>query len=411
MHGFRRGRGTVGTGVVCVVAAWLLAGCAAPALPSASSASAASPIAGLRLLGSATLARTPDGVLQHFGGISGMDRDPASGDWLMLSDDKSELAPARFYTLRLRIGAQGIGAIEPLAVTLLRQPDGTAYPGLAQARAQPGAVVPDPEALRIDPLDGSLLYTSEGDRGLGLDPFVRRMDRDGRFVRELALPARLHLQRDPPRGPRHNLSLEGLAFTPDAQALWVAMEAPLIEDGPLPDAQHGALARFSLLGRDDALLTQVAYPVDAIPRTPTGGGRRADNGVSEILAIDRDRLLVVERCGYEVDTMVFRFAIRLYEAEVGGAQDVSAIDSLQQPGVRPLRKRLLLDLSTLSAQIGPIDNIEAAAWGPRLPNGHATLLLASDDNFSPSQRNQFIALEVIPSDTAAPTSSTFSVYP
>ena len=399
-------------GLVWVLAAGLLPGCAGTSTTSASvSSSIAAPIAGLRLLGNATLARTPDGLLQHFGGISGMDRDPASGDWLMLSDDKSEIAPARFYTLRLRIDAHGIGGIEPLAVTPLRQPDGTTYPGLAQARTRPGAVVPDPEALRIDPRDGSLLYTSEGDRGLGLDPFVRRMDREGRFVRELALPSRLHMQRDPPRGPRHNLSLEGLAFTPDAQALWVAMEAPLIEDGALPDAQHGALVRFSLLDRGDTLLTQVAYPVDAIPRTPTGGGHRADNGVSEILAIDRDRLLVVERCGYEVDTMVFRFAIRLYEAEVGGAQDVSAVDSLQQAGVRPLRKRLLLDLSTLAEQIGPIDNIEAAAWGPRLPNGHATLLLASDDNFSPGQRNQFIALEVIPMDPAAPTSPALSSHP
>jgi hypothetical protein len=393
---------TSGTGLVWLLAAWLLSGCAAPASPSiGSSARAASPIGALRLLGSATLARTPDGLLQHFGGISGMDRDAASGDWLMLSDDKSELAPARFYTLRLRIDEHGIGGIEPLAVTPLLQPDGSTYPGLAAARTRPGAVVPDPEALRIDPRDGSLLYTSEGDRGLGLDPFVRRMDRDGRFLRELALPKRLHMQRDPPRGPRHNLSLEGLAFTPDAQALWVAMEAPLFEDGPLPDAQHGALLRFSLLGRDDALLAQVAYPVDALPRAASGGARRADNGVSEILAIDRDRLLVVERCGHEVDTMVFRFAIRLYEADLAGAQDVSAVDSLLQPGLRPLRKRLLLDLSTLSdAGVGPIDNIEAAAWGPRLPNGHATLLLASDDNFSPGQRNQFIALEVIPPPAA-----------
>lgn len=401
MHGSRTAN--AGKAWVGVLAALLLAGCAtttpwrATSTQASSTAATASPIAALRLLGSATLSRTPDGLLRHFGGISGMDRDPASGDWLMLSDDKSEVAPARFYTLRLRIDEQGIGPIEPLAMTLLRQPDGTPYPGPAQARARPGAVVPDPEALRIDPRDGSLLYTSEGDRGLGLDPFVRRMDREGRFLRELALPARLHMQRDPPRGPRHNLSLEGLAFTPDAQGLWVSMEAPLYEDGPLPDAQHGALVRFSLLGRDDTLLTQVAYPVDAIPRTPTGGARRADNGVSEILGIDPERLLVVERCGYEVDTMVFRFAIRLYEAELGGAQDVSAIDSLLQPGVRPLRKRLLLDLSSLSAQgVGAIDNIEAAAWGPRLANGHLTLLLASDDNFSPGQRNQFIALEVIP---------------
>jgi len=175
--------------------------------------------------------RAACGLLRHFGGISGAERDAASDTWLMVSDGKSEEAPARFYTLRLRIDEHGIRPIEPLAVTELLQPDGTRYPGLAEARGRPGAVVPDIEALRIDPQDGSVLYSSEGDRRLVLDPFVRRADRDGRFLGELALPQRLRMHRDEGRGPRHNLSLEGLAFTPDAQAPWIAMEAPLYEDG------------------------------------------------------------------------------------------------------------------------------------------------------------------------------------
>lgn len=365
----------------------LLSGCAtAPAVDPGA-------IAALRPLGMAVLARTPGGLLQHFGGISGADRDAATDTWLMVSDDKSEEAPARFYTLRLRIDEHGIGPIEPLAVTELLQADGTRYPGIAEARARPGAVVPDLEALRIDPQDGSVLYSSEGDRRLGLDPFVRRANREGRFIGELPLPPRLRMHRDEERGPRHNLSLEGLAFTPDAQALWVAMEAPLYEDGELPTLQHGALARFSLLARDDRLLGQYAYPVDPIPEAPSGGQRRADNGVSEILSIGARRLLVIERSGREVGEFRFRFHVRLYEADFSQASDVGGMDTLLGADVRVATKRLLLDLN--EAGLGEIDNIEAAGWGPPLANGHATLLLVSDDNFSPHQRNQFIALEVI----------------
>jgi hypothetical protein len=37
---------------------------------------------------------------------------------------------------------------------------------------------------------------------------------------------------------------EGLAFTPDGSALWVAMEGPLYEDGPVCTAQAGAYTRL-----------------------------------------------------------------------------------------------------------------------------------------------------------------------
>ena len=66
--------------------------------------------------------------------------------------------------------------------------------------------------------------------------------------------------------------------------------------------------------------------------------------------------------------------------------------SLQGADFTAMRKRLVLDLST--AGIGDTDNIEAAAWGPRLPNGNATLLLVSDDNFHPRQASRFWAFEV-----------------
>ncbi|MDB5845384.1 MAG: hypothetical protein JWP79_2694, partial [Polaromonas sp.] len=43
-----------------------------------------------------------------------------------------------------------------------------------------------------------------------------------------------------------------------------------------------------------------------------------------------------------------------------------------------------------------IDNIEGMAWGPRLPNGHRTLVLVADNNFADNQMTQLMAFEVLP---------------
>ncbi len=43
-----------------------------------------------------------------------------------------------------------------------------------------------------------------------------------------------------------------------------------------------------------------------------------------------------------------------------------------------------------------IDNIEGATFGPRLANGHRTLLLVADNNFETFQKTQFFLFEVIP---------------
>lgn len=377
---------------VVVAAALALCACAGPQTPPAAGLVAArgppaAPPLCLRYLGGTAVAREPHGDLRDFGGISGIDRDAATGTWYLLSDDRSERAPARVYTAAIDIDPTGVRAIRITGVVPLRQADGAILPGPRR-----GGEVPDPEALRVDPRNGELVWSSEGDRKLGLSPFVRRAARDGRFVADIPLPENLRVHSQADIGVRDNLAAEGLAFAPDAASLWVAMEAPLYEDGPVPTLQQGAFVRFTRLDRQGRVLGQYAYPVDAIPMPPAGGQHRADNGVSDILSTEAGTLLVVERSGREVDDGVFQFAIRLYEASVANARDVSRTASLHGAAFAPMRKHLVLDLS--AAGISDTDNIEAAAWGPRLPNGRPTLLLASDDNFHPRQANRFLAFAV-----------------
>jgi len=350
------------------------------------------PNLGLKFLGSRTIERTPGGVLKNFGGISGIDIDPVTGTAFLVSDDRSDLEPARFYQAKIGIDSQGFSHLDVISSTPLLQKNGDAYPN-----AKAGGDVPDPEALRIDPRSGALVWSSEGDQKLGLNPFVRRVDQAGRFLDELFTSPFLVISKDGVRGVRNNLAFEGLTY--DTGNLWVAMEAPLFQDGPVANLEHGAFARFTKLSPDGKLLGQYAYPVDAIPVAPTGGKKRGDNGVSEILSLaslgspSNHHLLVVERSGREVDDLVFQFEIRIYEADLGEATNVADLPSLEGASIRSATKRLVMNLN--NADIGPVDNIEGAAWGPRLPNGHPTLVLVSDDNFNAKQVSQFLAFEVL----------------
>ncbi len=58
-----------------------------------------------------------------------------------------------------------------------------------------------------------------------------------------------------------------------------------------------------------------------------------------------------------------------------------------------MRKRLVADLGALAPRL---DHLEGLAFGPPMPNGHRTLVIGADNNFSAREINQFLAFEVLP---------------
>lgn len=370
--------------------AGLLAACAGTGQPD--HRSEPRDVAALRFIGEQRIALKTRFGGTTVGGISGVDYDARRGDWVFVSDDRSSFDPARFYRATLRFTPTSFDGVTLTQVHYFRQGDGSTYPDVKR-QAVAGGVVADIESVRVDPRDGSIWYTSEGDRRLGLDPFARQADADGALRIELPLPPMFKVHPDAERGVRNNLAFEGLSFAPDGASLWVAMEAPLYEDGPLPTPEHGALARITHVDRAGRLLGQYAYPVDAIP-APPGEGKPSDNGISEIAAIGADTLLVLERAAVQGEDGKYRNYIRLYEAGVRGATDVSTLPALAGAAVTPLAKRLVLDFNTLGLPV--LDNVEAFGFGPPLPNGHLTLLFATDDNFSKNQVTQLLLFEVLP---------------
>ncbi|WOX20949.1 esterase-like activity of phytase family protein [Streptomyces solicathayae] len=373
-------------------AALLLTSTLAPAVAAAPQPGAPAPeskrAAQARLLGEKIVPYKLDFLGTTVGGLSGIDRDRCTGEYVLISDDRSFLQPARVYTARLDVDTDGVHSVDFTGTRPLLQPDGSVYPSPALGD---GKAI-DPEEIRVDPLKCRYWWGQEGDRPpvAGppvIQPSVEISDPDGSHRGRLRLPENYTITAD--RGPRRNQAVEALTFGARGTVVTSAIEGPLVQDGPVPDLTHGALVRVTQQTRAGRVLGQFAYPIEKIfaesdPTSPWG----PDTGVPSILAFPDDpaRYLVLERTwvagsGYK---------IRLYDATTRGATDVQAMDSLVDRPVVPMRKRLVADFHTLG--LSTVDNTEGMTWGPVLPSGERSLILVSDDNFDKDAVTQFVAL-------------------
>lgn len=335
----------------------------------------------LKLLGAVDLPKDLNVDGAAFGGISGADYDRRTGDWLLISDDRSDKAPARFFVGRLDYDARAVRGLRLTRQVALRRPDGATFPATASASGERA----DAETLRIDPRTGGLLWSSEGDAARGFDPSVRRMDRDGQWAGDIRAPSAFRFDPAKASGARPNLTFEGVSFSPGGRWLWLAMEAPLIEDGPVSTVSGGGVTRISRLDRAGRLQAQYAYRLDPIQAAPEG---RGDNGVSEILALDARRLLVLERSGVETAPGRFAYHCRLYLVDVATGENVAGRHSLVDGPVRVLAKRLIVNFDRMP---GGAANFEAMAWGPVI-EGKRTLVLFADDNFAATEPQRILVM-------------------
>lgn len=375
--------------LVAALATALIAGVllTAPAVVAKPTGGDGEPVKVVRFLGEQ---RLPFGLQFEgttVGGLSGIDFDPDSGTWYVISDDRSEHGPARFYTASLDFADDlTLEGVTVTGVTTLQQPDGTPFPELGV----------DPEAIRYDAETGTLLWSSEGERDLEaadgpklIDPFVRETGTDGAHQDELQLPAHLQMQAED-RGPRQNQALEALTLSADGDEVIAAMEGPLFQDGPAATPENGSINRFTVLDRDSGKpVAQYAYPLDPMPDAPVPPSTTGNNGAVEILAVDDDRYLVMERAF----ASGVGLSVRIFEIDTSKATNVLGKKSLaDQTGYKPVTKRLVANLADVG--VTEVGNVEGMTWGPKGTNGERTLVLVSDDNFGQGQIMQFLAFEV-----------------
>jgi hypothetical protein len=373
-----------------------LAGCGG----SDDSSNAERTASSLRLIGQQVLPRRTEFQATVVGGLSGIDYDTANNRYVMISDDRTttdSANPPRVYTANLAFSESGFTGVQFLSTFTLKQPDGSVFPKV------PDAKVADPEAIRIDPVSGNLVWVSEGDRTLApppqriIDPFIREMRSDGTHVREYTLPAMFRMSATE-TGPRGNLVFEGITFTPGRKNAVVLAEGPLFNDGNVSTASAGSVARITEFDRSSGnAIAQYAYPVERVQAAPVPDTAFTVSGATEILALSDKRFLVLER---SFSAGVTGNQVRLYEIDVTNATDVLSRPSLIAGGYTPVSKRLILDFETLKTQVGGIANLEGMTFGPKLANGRDSLVVIADDNFptadSATDRNQILVFEVIP---------------
>jgi hypothetical protein len=242
---------------------------------------------------------------------------------------------------------------------------------------------------------GHLFISSEGETGNpdAPSPGVFEYTRDGRFVRHLPIPAAYV-------GLRSNLGFEGLTAAPDGRRVFAAAEGSLRQDGAPATFAVGGLTRILSLDPTGATRPrEFAYRTEPIPPLLDGAAAKGDNGVPEVLALGPADLLVLERAYVEEKATGGRSAnaIRIFHVHLDAASDVSGRWSLADGAtVTPLKKTLVLDLSTLAARLPPrlanLENFEAMSFGPPLADGRRTLLLLSDNNCSDTQVTALVVL-------------------
>ncbi|MGF3024807.1 esterase-like activity of phytase family protein [Methylobacterium aquaticum] len=343
-------------------------------------------VAGIRYLGQSIL---PTGTLfsgTEVGGLSGIAYDAKAGTYLAISDDRSQIDPARFYTLTVDLsdGRLDQGDVAITGVTRLTQNSAT-FPALSL----------DPEGIALT--GRGVFVSSEGEATAQrlTDPFVRLFDRSGAQVEALPVDGKYSPNAAGTAGVRNNLAFESLTVTPDQGTLYTATENALASDGPAGTTASGSASR--ILRYDlatDRATGEFVYVTDPVVAAAVPASGFSTAGLVDLLALDdRGTLLALER-SFSVGV---GNAIKLYQISTEGATDVSDRRSLATqvengrltvPGVTPVKKELLFDLSTLGI---PLDNVEGLTLGPKLPDGRQSLVLVSDNNFDRTAFTQVLA--------------------
>jgi myo-inositol-hexaphosphate 3-phosphohydrolase len=359
-------------------------------------------IDGLEFLGEVTFPTGEQFDGTEVGGLSGLTFDPGRGVYYAISDDRSQIDPARFYTLQIDVadGDLVAGDVAFTDVTTLLGANGQPFP--AQSL--------DPEGIAFTDL--GLFVSSEGDANALVPPFVDLFSLNGEHLGALPVDDKFLPAPGNTTGVRNNLAFESLTVTPDKSTLYTATENALAQDGPAASLSSGSASRiveYDLAsGQAVAEYVYVTEPVEAVPNPP---GSFANNGLVDLLAIDDDgTLLAIERA---FSTGVGN-TIRIYEVRTQGATDVAGVDALEtsiddgELAVnldQPVQKKLLFDLADLGITL---DNVEGISFGPRLADGRQSIVLVSDNNFAANQFTQFLAFAIDLQDipTIAPIAET-----
>ncbi len=356
---------------------------------SAGNAEGAQTVVDVEFLGEVIV---PSGTLYEgteIGGLSSITYDPGRRVYHVLSDDQGNRFtgdPVRYYTVAIDLadGTLDPGDVEFVGVQQLF--------GDGNIPFSPGGL--DPEGFVLG-REGFFFMSSEGNIFANpiIDPFIKRYGPNGRVTATLPIPDK-YIPNGVDKGVRFNLSFESLNLTPDGRYLVTAGEGALFQDGPASTFTNSSLTRILFYDLPRRLpIAEYVYEVApwAEPSAIFGV-----NGIVEVLPIDNAGTMLVMERSFSVGGVLGGGTgnyVVINEVSTQGATDVLSTDALYNGGspipLTPVAQRQIFSFEDLSR---PIDNIEGMTFGPALPDGRQTLVIVSDNNFSPLQFTQFVVL-------------------
>ncbi|PTB97007.1 hypothetical protein C9994_04880 [Marivirga lumbricoides] len=305
------------------------------------------------------------------GGLSSIEYVHDSS-WYFISDDRSEYSLSRLYNFEVDYSLQGIDSVIFKGVIYLKNEQGSRF----------DFDDIDPESLRFNKSTNSFFFSSEGGRTEGnTSPFIREASLTGDFVREITVPAQFDFYNEK-KGLRKNGAFESLAFQNDS-VLWFVNELPLIEDGESPQFEKtNSPVRLTKININTGeVLGQFVYMIEPVQAKPIEEDGFSINSVVELLCLDSNHLLVMER-SYILGVGNY---VKVFKISIENATDVTLVKSLLSEQYVPVDKELLIDFSDYNEKI---DNVEGMAFGKSFADGRKSLLCISDNNFSDSQETQ-----------------------
>ncbi|MEA5550193.1 esterase-like activity of phytase family protein [Anabaena cylindrica UHCC 0172] len=345
-------------------------------------ATAAVKITSIDFIGEAILPTGLSFQNTELGGLSGITYDAKNDLYYAISDDRGQKAPARFYTLKIDLSQGKLtknGVIPVGITTLLDKNNQTFKPSIT-----------DTEGIALTN-QATVFISSEGDVQQLINPFIQEFSlASGKVISTLPIPNKFLPNQKSLRGIRNNLAFESLTITPDNKNLFTATENALIQDGAAAKPSLGTNCRilqYNLAKNQPE--QEFLYQTE--PVTPlfnfTG---MFDSGLPDLLSLDNQgHFLSLERSFTGLG-----LAISLFQVSLENADDIHKIDSLSTVDItkiKPVAKKLLLDLQTLDVAL---DNIEGLTLGAKLPDGQTSLILVSDNNFNKLQRTQILAFKL-----------------
>lgn len=314
---------------------------------------------------------------EAIGGLSGMYWDGSK--LTAVSDDRGKFGEPRFYDLDVKITA---GKVE-FNVTKMQH-----------FKDVPKDWIQDNEGLVSLP-GGDLVVSTEGDndRKPRAMPHLFVTSATGGFKADIVLPDKFlpeatGLQK---KGIESNRGFEGLTVNPNGQSLFAMNEYPIIADQG-DDDMNFWLRLVEFKKDKDSFKVSAEYPY-MVTRSPNSSvGVEVFRGISEILFSDEGQFVVLER-GARLTKTGIAYTGGLYFAETAGVKDVAAVKSLADGKATAAKKTKLIDFEELFKN-QKLENFEALAWGPTLPDGRKSLLVLSDNNFSSKEKTTLLVFAV-----------------